>query len=48
MKFRMRFKFNILYKYFNEFDGVNVLDIGLGNKSASVFKKIFQTAIIRK
>ena len=37
-KFHLRFKFDILRKYYGEKDKFTVLDVGAGNHSASIFK----------
>jgi SAM-dependent methyltransferase len=37
----LRFKFDVLRKYFNGNDRIDVLDIGAGNHSASIFKEYY-------
>ena len=40
-KFHLRFKFDILRKYYGEKDKFTVLDVGAGNHSASIFKTYY-------
>ncbi len=39
--FHLRFKFDILRKYYGEKDKFTVLDVGAGNHSASIFKTYY-------
>lgn len=40
-RFHLRFKFDILRKYYGEKDKFTVLDVGAGNHSASIFKRYY-------